>query len=141
MNLFIPDNLPSGWGYIFESGNWYILADRSGSPWVFPLISTPTNILWFLWPCGRSLCFIFFIILSNQNFDFLLLENLSDWPHVLQSSVITTIGFVKGAPDIDVQGFNVYHKNRLISVRALLCMLHGAWCFSSLFFPLAVCCQ
>lgn len=71
--------------------------------------------------------FIFiFIILSNQNFDFLLLENLSDWPHVLQSSVITTIGFVKGAPDIDVQGFNVYHKNRLISVRALLCMLHGA---------------
>ncbi|KAK3161025.1 hypothetical protein QOZ80_1BG0070650 [Eleusine coracana subsp. coracana] len=30
-------------------------------------------------------------------------------------SVITTIGFVKGAPDIDVQGFNVYHKNRLIT--------------------------
>ncbi|RLN25607.1 hypothetical protein C2845_PM07G12310 [Panicum miliaceum] len=32
-----------------------------------------------------------------------------------EPSVITTIGFVKGAPDIDVQGFNVYHKNRLIS--------------------------
>ncbi|XP_062213135.1 protein MICRORCHIDIA 6-like [Phragmites australis] len=32
-----------------------------------------------------------------------------------ESSVITTIGFVKGAPDIDVQGFNVYHKNRLIT--------------------------
>ncbi|XP_062201828.1 protein MICRORCHIDIA 6-like [Phragmites australis] len=31
-----------------------------------------------------------------------------------EPSVITTIGFVKGAPDIDVQGFNVYHKNRLI---------------------------
>ncbi|XP_040377369.1 protein MICRORCHIDIA 6-like isoform X1 [Oryza brachyantha] len=30
-------------------------------------------------------------------------------------SAITTIGFVKGAPDIDVQGFNVYHKNRLIA--------------------------
>ncbi|KAK3164548.1 hypothetical protein QOZ80_1AG0020860 [Eleusine coracana subsp. coracana] len=30
-------------------------------------------------------------------------------------SVITTIGFVKGAPEIDVQGFNVYHKNRLIT--------------------------
>ncbi|KAL5228135.1 hypothetical protein ABZP36_016400 [Zizania latifolia] len=30
-------------------------------------------------------------------------------------SAITTIGFVKGAPDIDVQGFNVYHKNRLIT--------------------------
>ncbi|TVU34108.1 hypothetical protein EJB05_15936 [Eragrostis curvula] len=32
-----------------------------------------------------------------------------------EPSVITTIGFVKGAPDIDVQGFNVYHKNRLIT--------------------------
>ncbi|KAF8696628.1 hypothetical protein HU200_036246 [Digitaria exilis] len=32
-----------------------------------------------------------------------------------EPSVITTIGFVKGAPNIDVQGFNVYHKNRLIS--------------------------
>uniref|UniRef100_A0A0E0JJY3 Morc S5 domain-containing protein n=1 Tax=Oryza punctata TaxID=4537 RepID=A0A0E0JJY3_ORYPU len=30
-------------------------------------------------------------------------------------SAITTIGFVKGAPEIDVQGFNVYHKNRLIT--------------------------
>uniref|UniRef100_A0ACD5VXV0 Uncharacterized protein n=1 Tax=Avena sativa TaxID=4498 RepID=A0ACD5VXV0_AVESA len=30
-------------------------------------------------------------------------------------SIITTIGFVKGAPDTDVQGFNVYHKNRLIT--------------------------
>ncbi|EEE54777.1 protein MICRORCHIDIA 6 [Oryza sativa Japonica Group] len=30
-------------------------------------------------------------------------------------SAITTIGFVKGAPEIDVQGFNVYHKNRLIA--------------------------
>lgn len=29
-------------------------------------------------------------------------------------SIVTTIGFVKGAPDTDVQGFNVYHKNRLI---------------------------
>ncbi|KAL6882128.1 hypothetical protein ACP4OV_011600 [Aristida adscensionis] len=34
---------------------------------------------------------------------------------ITESSVITTLGFVKGAPDIDVQGFNVYHKNRLIS--------------------------
>ncbi|CAM0881330.1 unnamed protein product [Alopecurus aequalis] len=30
-------------------------------------------------------------------------------------SIVTTIGFVKGAPDTDVQGFNVYHKNRLIT--------------------------
>lgn len=105
--------------------------------------------LWFLLQQIFSDCFehagvayvLFFIILSNQNFDFLVLENLSDWPHVLQSSVITTIGFVKGAPDIDVQGFNVYHKNRLILVRALLCILHGAWCINSLFFPVAVCCQ
>nr|CAB3473301.1 unnamed protein product [Digitaria exilis] len=35
--------------------------------------------------------------------------------HFGTPSVITTIGFVKGAPNIDVQGFNVYHKNRLIS--------------------------
>lgn len=28
--------------------------------------------------------------------------------------VITTIGFLKGAPKLDVYGFNVYHKNRLI---------------------------
>ncbi|KAJ1283887.1 hypothetical protein BS78_03G161500 [Paspalum vaginatum] len=33
---------------------------------------------------------------------------------LIEPSVITTLGFVKGAPDIDVQGFNVYHKNRLI---------------------------
>uniref|UniRef100_A0A0D9V1V9 Morc S5 domain-containing protein n=1 Tax=Leersia perrieri TaxID=77586 RepID=A0A0D9V1V9_9ORYZ len=39
-------------------------------------------------------------------------------PHIAgaaEVSAITTIGFVKGAPDIDVQGFNVYHKNRLIT--------------------------
>lgn len=30
---------------------------------------------------------------------------------------VATIGFVKDAKDhIDVQGFNVYHKNRLIKV-------------------------
>lgn len=28
--------------------------------------------------------------------------------------VITTIGFLKGAPRLDIYGFNVYHKNRLI---------------------------
>lgn len=31
-----------------------------------------------------------------------------------QIDVITTIGFLKGAPKLDVYGFNVYHKNRLI---------------------------
>ncbi|CAN6456014.1 unnamed protein product [Victoria cruziana] len=28
--------------------------------------------------------------------------------------VITTIGFVKEAPHVNIQGFNVYHKNRLV---------------------------
>ncbi|XP_020212650.2 protein MICRORCHIDIA 6 isoform X2 [Cajanus cajan] len=28
--------------------------------------------------------------------------------------VVTTIGFVKEAPEVNVRGFNVYHKNRLI---------------------------
>ncbi|KAK8943607.1 hypothetical protein KSP40_PGU017162 [Platanthera guangdongensis] len=31
-----------------------------------------------------------------------------------QLVVDTTIGFIQGAPTINVQGFNVYHKNRLI---------------------------
>ncbi|KAG2606121.1 hypothetical protein PVAP13_4NG147600 [Panicum virgatum] len=30
--------------------------------------------------------------------------------------VITTIGYLKGAPQLDIYGFNVYHKNRLILV-------------------------
>lgn len=32
----------------------------------------------------------------------------------LEGSVITTIGFLKEAPQVNVDGFNVYHKNRLI---------------------------
>ncbi|KAJ0950667.1 putative histidine kinase/HSP90-like ATPase, morc, S5 domain 2 [Helianthus annuus] len=32
----------------------------------------------------------------------------------LEGSVVTTIGFLKEAPHINVHGFNVYHKNRLI---------------------------
>ncbi|CAM6077560.1 unnamed protein product [Sphagnum tenellum] len=32
----------------------------------------------------------------------------------LRTSVITTIGFTKEAPMVNVHGFNVYHKNRLI---------------------------
>ncbi|KAF3785546.1 MICRORCHIDIA 6 protein [Nymphaea thermarum] len=31
-----------------------------------------------------------------------------------EAEVITSIGFVKEAPHVNVQGFNVYHKNRLI---------------------------
>jgi len=37
--------------------------------------------------------------------------------HVSQLSAVVTIGFVKDAKHhVDVQGFNVYHKNRLIKV-------------------------
>ncbi|KAK4394726.1 protein MICRORCHIDIA 6, partial [Sesamum angolense] len=32
----------------------------------------------------------------------------------LRGSVITTIGFLKEAPAVNIHGFNVYHKNRLI---------------------------
>ncbi|KAK1427655.1 hypothetical protein QVD17_16347 [Tagetes erecta] len=32
----------------------------------------------------------------------------------LEGSVVTTIGFIKEAPLVNVHGFNVYHKNRLI---------------------------
>ncbi|KAG1347026.1 hypothetical protein COCNU_06G008550 [Cocos nucifera] len=31
-----------------------------------------------------------------------------------KAAVITTIGFLEGAPNINVHGFNIYHKNRLI---------------------------
>ncbi|KAG6390892.1 hypothetical protein SASPL_148637 [Salvia splendens] len=35
-------------------------------------------------------------------------------PQNVEESVITTIGFLKEAPAVNVHGFNVYHKNRLI---------------------------
>ncbi|KAL0356168.1 UNVERIFIED_CONTAM: protein MICRORCHIDIA 6, partial [Sesamum radiatum] len=38
-----------------------------------------------------------------------LLDNSVD-----EGSVITTIGFLKEAPAVNIHGFNVYHKNRLI---------------------------
>ncbi|KAJ0971504.1 hypothetical protein J5N97_019463 [Dioscorea zingiberensis] len=33
---------------------------------------------------------------------------------IIEHEVVTFIGFLEGAPNIDVHGFNVYHKNRLI---------------------------
>ncbi|CAN6860595.1 unnamed protein product, partial [Brassica oleracea] len=48
------------------------------------------------------------------------------YKHSLRMSAVVTIGFVKVAKHhIDVQGFNVYHKNRLIKVSFsfLLCCL------------------
>lgn len=38
----------------------------------------------------------------------------SDWNS--QGDIMTTIGFLKEAPDVNIHGFNVYHKNRLILV-------------------------
>ncbi len=36
---------------------------------------------------------------------------------MLQMVAVVTIGFVKDAKDhVNIQGFNVYHKNRLIKV-------------------------
>ncbi|KAM0826193.1 hypothetical protein ACQ4PT_069044 [Festuca glaucescens] len=32
----------------------------------------------------------------------------------IQADVITTIGFLKGAPKLNIYGFNIYHRNRLI---------------------------
>lgn len=34
----------------------------------------------------------------------------------MQGTVVTTIGFLKEAPQVNIHGFNVYHKNRLILV-------------------------
>ncbi|PON72213.1 Histidine kinase-like ATPase, C-terminal domain containing protein [Parasponia andersonii] len=33
---------------------------------------------------------------------------------IVEGEVITTIGFLKEAPNVNIHGFNVYHKNRLI---------------------------
>ncbi|THU47998.1 hypothetical protein C4D60_Mb09t21580 [Musa balbisiana] len=38
----------------------------------------------------------------------------------IEGEVITTIGFLKEAPFVNVHGFNIYHKNRLILVRRVL---------------------
>lgn len=32
----------------------------------------------------------------------------------VQADVLTTIGFLKGAPNLHIYGFNIYHRNRLI---------------------------
>lgn len=40
----------------------------------------------------------------------------ADLKDSVQGEVTTTIGFLKEAPHVNVHGFNVYHKNRLILV-------------------------
>lgn len=36
--------------------------------------------------------------------------------YIEQAVVVTTIGFLKEAPKVNLHGFCVYHKNRLIMV-------------------------
>ena len=38
---------------------------------------------------------------------------------IVQVPVLTTIGFLKDAPHVNIHGFNVYHRNRLILVSFL----------------------
>ncbi|CAL9152562.1 unnamed protein product [Musa hybrid cultivar] len=33
---------------------------------------------------------------------------------ITEAAIVTTIGFLEGAPNVNIHGFNVYHKNRLI---------------------------
>lgn len=47
------------------------------------------------------------------------LSDIAHWVH-FQAGVVTTIGFLKDAPRVNIHGFNVYHKNRLILVRIIL---------------------
>ncbi|KAE9602633.1 putative histidine kinase-like ATPase domain-containing protein [Lupinus albus] len=51
-----------------------------------------------------------------------------------EATVVTTIGFLKEAPEVSIQGFNIYHKNRLIlpfwqvannKVRGVVGILHA----------------
>lgn len=71
-------------------------------------------------------CNFFFHFQSYSNYSWFLVisyelqmstnkvEHASDWNS--QDDIITTIGFLKEAHDVNIHGFNVYHKNRLILV-------------------------
>ncbi|XP_024972201.1 protein MICRORCHIDIA 6-like isoform X2 [Cynara cardunculus var. scolymus] len=56
------------------------------------------------------------ILYHNVATDLKYTEFIVYKPHIAstQGSVLTTIGFIKEAPNINIHGFNVYHKNRLI---------------------------
>lgn len=54
-----------------------------------------------------KLCITHFFVANNINVDFVV---------IVQGEVITTIGFLKEAPHVNIYGFNVYYKNRLILV-------------------------
>lgn len=63
----------------------------------------------------------FFIQISVSSCAILFVLDIVIYPFMLQMVAVVTVGFVKDAKDhIDVQGFNVYHKNRLIKVVSAL---------------------
>lgn len=68
--------------------------------------------------CFMNLCSFMYVLMWLAKNDSRL-----QWPSligslnlVIQGQVVTTIGFLKDAPQVYVHGFNVYHKNRLILV-------------------------
>ena len=73
--------------------------------------------------CGTDLLVMHFYI----GYQFHLVVLIEFWLFTLpffwltvQGEVLTTIGFLKEAPQISFHGFNVYHKNRLILVSSWL---------------------
>ena len=73
--------------------------------------------------CGTDLLVMHFYI----GYEFHLVVLIEFWLFTLpffwltvQGEVLTTIGFLKEAPQISFHGFNVYHKNRLILVSSWL---------------------
>ncbi|KAI4336179.1 hypothetical protein L6164_014737 [Bauhinia variegata] len=52
------------------------------------------------------------IVDDLKHFDFIYYKPHADGS--VQGQVVTTIGFLKEAPHVNIHGFNVYHKNRLI---------------------------
>lgn len=54
------------------------------------------------------------VLYHNVSIDLKYPEFITYKPHTTDAEVLTTIGFIKEAPLINIHGFNVYHKNRLI---------------------------
>ncbi|KAI4303845.1 hypothetical protein MLD38_039434 [Melastoma candidum] len=63
----------------------------------------------------------------------------------VEGQVVTTIGFLKEAPNVSIHGFNVYHKNRLILGQWFVVIAESivifrqqrqrsGWCFGSKFY-------
>lgn len=56
----------------------------------------------------------YYNIASNLKFRECILYRPQSGAGYREGEVITTIGFLKEAPQVNIHGFNVYHKNRLI---------------------------